>query len=161
MVDGGFQPTIFFFNPNIWPDAEYLKRKVECERYAREVDIEFVDGDYNHTAWLARVAGLEAEPERGSRCAECFRVRLSATALLAAEREFDVFTTTLSGSRWKDFAQIVEAGNRAAGLVQGVRFWDKDWKKGGLTERRAVLLRENGFYNQQYCGCEFSIKARD
>jgi predicted adenine nucleotide alpha hydrolase (AANH) superfamily ATPase len=154
-----FTPTIFFFNPNIWPTDEYTKRKEECVRYATELGVEFWDGDYNHAEWLARVAGLESEPERGSRCAACFAHRLNATALLAAERGFEEFTTTLGGSRWKDFAQIVDAGNRAAGLAQGVRFWDKDWKKGGLTERRAALLRQNGFYNQRYCGCEFSLSS--
>jgi predicted adenine nucleotide alpha hydrolase (AANH) superfamily ATPase len=69
-------------------------------------------------------------------------------------------TTTLMGSRWKSYGQIVEAGHRAASFVEDVRFWDKDWKKGGLTERRKVLLQENGFYNQQYCGCEFSIRVQ-
>jgi predicted adenine nucleotide alpha hydrolase (AANH) superfamily ATPase len=159
LIANDFQPTIFFFNPNIYPESEYLKRKNECVRYARELGVEFIDGDYDHAEWLACVAGLENEPERGLRCAECFATRLRATALLAAERGFDLFTTTLSGSRWKNFAQIVEAGNSAAGHVEGVRFWDKDWKKGGLTERRAILLRENGFYNQTYCGCEFSIMS--
>jgi predicted adenine nucleotide alpha hydrolase (AANH) superfamily ATPase len=154
----GFEPTLFFFNPNIWPDAEYLKRKEECARYARSLGVEFIDGDYNHAGWLEAVAGLEAEPERGLRCAECFAVRLRATALLAAQRGFKLFTTTLGGSRWKSFTRIVEAGNHAATLVEGTEFWDKDWKKGGLTERRAVLLRENGFYNQSYCGCEFSVR---
>jgi predicted adenine nucleotide alpha hydrolase (AANH) superfamily ATPase len=128
LITNDFTPTIFFFNPNIWPTVEYTKRKDECIRYARKLGVEFIDGDYNHTEWLVRVAGLENEPERGLRCAGCFRVRLSATALLAAERGFELFTTTLSGSRWKDFGQIVEAGNSAAGLVEGVRFWDKDWK---------------------------------
>jgi predicted adenine nucleotide alpha hydrolase (AANH) superfamily ATPase len=157
-VAGGFEPTIFFFNPNIWPRGEYLTRKEECVRYAEQLGVDFIDGDYDHDEWLALVAGLENEPERGARCAECFGIRLRTTALLASQRGFRRFTTTLSGSRWKNFAQIVEAGNRAAELVSGVEFWDKDWKKGGLTERRAILLRENGFYNQQYCGCEFSVR---
>ncbi len=156
LTANGFRPTLFFFNPNIHPAAEYIKRKDECVRYAQKLGVEFIDGDYNHAAWLERVAGLEDQPERGLRCAECFRSRLDATAVLAAERGFQVFTTTLAGSRWKNLEQIVEAGNQAAGKVGGVRFWDKDWKKGGLTERRRILLQENDFYNQQYCGCEFS-----
>lgn len=160
LTGNGFRPTVFFFNPNIYPDGEYVKRKEECVRYARSLDVEFIDGDYDHEAWLARVAGLENQPERGLRCGECFRMRLDATALLAAERGFGVFTTTLAGSRWKSLDQITEAGNRASLLVEGVRFWDKDWKKGGLTERRRILLVENGFYNQQYCGCEFSMRPR-
>jgi predicted adenine nucleotide alpha hydrolase (AANH) superfamily ATPase len=160
LVGSGFEVTVFFFNPNIWPDSEYLKRKEECMRYTRSLGVEFIDGDYNHAEWLATVAGMEEAPERGERCSTCFEMRLRATALLANERGFELFTTTLTGSRWKSFAQIVEAGNRAAGITEGVRFWDKDWKKGGFTERRAALLRANGFYNQTYCGCEFSAKPR-
>lgn len=158
MLNHDMHPTLFFFNPNIFPLEEYQKRKEECTRYACTQGISFIDGDYDHKIWLGDVAGLEGEPERGLRCAQCFKVRLKATALLAAERGFAEFTTTLAGSRWKSFDQIVEAGNWAASLVEGVCFWDKDWKKGGLTERRSILLRENDFYNQTYCGCEFSIR---
>ncbi len=157
MLNNGIQPTIFFFNPNIYPVGEYLKRKDECIRYAKHLGVDFIDGDYDHEVWLKRIAGLEDLPERGSRCLECFKVRLAATALLASEKNFDTFTTTLAGSRWKSFLQIVEAGHWAASSVNGVTFWDKDWKKGGLTERRRILLQENNFYNQQYCGCEFSM----
>lgn len=158
MLDNGFSPTLFFFNPNIFPDEEYTKRKEECIRYAQQLGVDFIDGDYDHDCWLEKVAGMEDQPERGLRCGVCFGIRLDATARLAAEKGFSVFTTTLAGSRWKSFEQIVEAGNRAA-LTEGIRFWDKDWKKGGLTERRKILLQENGFYNQQYCGCEFSIRT--
>ena len=158
MLDNGIRPTLFFFNPNIYPEEEYLKRKEECIRYARSLGLDLLDGDYDHTLWLERVSGLEGQPERGTRCRECFRVRMEATASVAADKGFDTFTTTLTGSRWKDINQITEAGNQAASLHNGTTFWDKDWKKGGLTERRKILLQENGFYNQQYCGCEFSIR---
>jgi predicted adenine nucleotide alpha hydrolase (AANH) superfamily ATPase len=158
MLNNEFVPTLFFFNPNIYPLEEYLKRKEECVRYAQSSGVELIDGDYEHDRWLEGIAGLEDQPERGSRCAECFSIRLKATALLASQRQISLFTTTLLGSRWKSYGQIVEAGHRAASVVEGVRFWDKDWKKGGLTERRKVLLQEHGFYNQLYCGCEFSIR---
>ena len=158
MLNNSLSPTLFFFNPNIFPNEEYIKRKTECIRYAQSLDVEFIDGDYEHDAWLRKIAGLEDQPERGLRCAQCFKIRLEATAMLAAEKGFSVFTTTLSGSRWKSFEQITDAGNWAASLIEGVHFWDKDWKKGGLTERRSILLKENNFYNQQYCGCEFSVK---
>lgn len=158
MVENGFAPTIFFYNPNIFPSEEYLKRKEECMRYARLLDVEFIDGDYDHDIWRKKISGLETEPERGLRCMQCFRLRLGATAVIASEKGFPVITTTLAGSRWKDFQQITEAGNMAASLVEDVVYWDKDWKKGGLTERRRILLKENNFYNQQYCGCEFSMR---
>ena len=159
MLNNDIAPTLFYFNPNIYPVEEYLMRKEECIKYALAQGVEFVDGDYDHAYWLTKVAGLEDQPERGSRCSQCFKMRLQATALLASEMGFSRITTTLAGSRWKSYAQILEAGNWAASLVDNVQFWEKDWKKGGLTERRKALLLENGFYNQQYCGCEFSINT--
>lgn len=129
--------------------------------YAESLDLDFIDGDYSHNDWLDKIAGLEDQPERGSRCAQCFKIRMEAAALLTSEKGFSTFTTTLTGSRWKSFGQIAEAGHWAASLVDDVQFWDKDWKKGGLTERRKILLQENNFYNQQYCGCEFSIRKAD
>jgi predicted adenine nucleotide alpha hydrolase (AANH) superfamily ATPase len=158
MLNNGITLTLFFFNPNIYPFDEYLKRKEECIRYAKSLGVEFIDGDYKHARWLEGVAGLEDQPERGLRCVECFKMRLKATAQIASERHIPLFTTTLTGSRWKSYRQIVEAGNWAASFADGIQFWDKDWKKGGLTERRKILLQKNGFYNQQYCGCEFSIR---
>jgi predicted adenine nucleotide alpha hydrolase (AANH) superfamily ATPase len=158
MLNNDIRPTVFYFNPNIYPVEEYIKRKEECIRYVQSQNIDFIDGDYNHNDWLTKVAGLENEPERGLRCVQCFKIRLAATALLASEKNFSTFTTTLAGSRWKNLAQIIEAGDWAVSLVAGTRFWGKDWKKGGLTERRKVLLQENNFYNQQYCGCEFGMR---
>jgi predicted adenine nucleotide alpha hydrolase (AANH) superfamily ATPase len=158
MLNNGIAPVLYFFNPNIHPFDEYLKRKEECMRYAESLGVAFIDGDYEHDRWLEGVAGLENQPERGSRCAECFRMRLKATAQIASQQHISLFTTTLMGSRWKSYRQIVEAGRWAASFAEGIGFWDKDWKKGGLTERRKMLLQENGFYNQQYCGCEFSIR---
>lgn len=158
MLNNDISFTLFYFNPNIYPLEEYAKRKEECKKYAQAKGIDFIDGDYDYDMWLAKISGLENQPERGLRCAQCFRIRLEATALLASELGFSMFTTTLTGSRWKNYTQIVEAGNWASSLVSGVRFWEKDWKKGGLTERRRILLQENNFYNQQYCGCEFSIR---
>lgn len=157
MLQNGWQPTLFYFNPNIFPEEEYLIRKNECTKYAQKLGIEIVDGDYDHAAWGSRVAaGMEQEPERGKRCLECFKYRLAETARYAHEHGFSLIATTLGSSRWKDLAQIAEAGNEAAARYPDVQFWDKNWRKGGLQERRNTLLKENGFYNQLYCGCEFS-----
>ena len=151
-------PVIFFYNPNIYPQTEYHIRKAELARYARSLGIEIIDGDYCHDAWLQHIAGLKAEPERGLRCLECFKMRMLATAQLAHERGFGRFATTLASSRWKRLDQIAEAGHWAAAQHNDVEFWEKNWRKDGLSERRNELLKENGFYNQQYCGCEFSMR---
>ena len=154
----GIRPTLFYFNPNIYPQEEYLIRKEECNRYARKLGLKIIDGDYDHAGWLEQVAGLEEEPERSARCLQCFKIRLRATAILARERGFSRFATTLASSRWKSLEQIAEAGHWAAAPYEEVEFWEKNWRKGGLSERRRALLVENGFYNQPYCGCEFSIR---
>lgn len=158
MLQNEVQPTLFFYNPNIFPLEEYERRKAEIVMYAAKIGVEIIDGDYDHDAWKACVAGHECDPERGGRCLLCFEMRLRRTAEVAAERGFDTIATTLASSRWKSLEQIEEAGQRAASGQKGVTFWAKNWRKGGLQQRRGELLKENQFYNQQYCGCEFSKK---
>ncbi len=157
LLEHGIRPTLFYYNPNIFPDGEYEKRKSECIRHAQMLKLDFVDADYDHQRWLESVKGLEGEPERGARCLRCFKERLAATALYAHENGFQVFATTLTTSRWKSLEQISEAGEYAATLFPGLTFWAENWRKGGLSERRNELVRMHGFYNQQYCGCEFSM----
>ena len=103
------------------------------------------------------VKGHECDPERGERCRLCFGVRMRATAAMAAKLGIRRFTTTLAGSRWKRLDQIREAALEAAALHPGTTYWDQNWRKGGLQERRGEILREENFYNQLWCGCEFSM----
>ena len=152
------RPTIFYYNPNIWPREEYDIRKNESKRHAESLGISWIDGDYDHDAWLQGVCGLENQPERGLRCEQCFRMRLLATARKASELGIRYFATTLASSRWKSLEQINRAGQAAQEAVPGTTFWDQNWRKGGLQDRRNQLLKEYGFYNQQYCGCEFSVR---
>ena len=156
MLAVGVQPTIFYYNPNIFPREEYEIRKTESKRHAESLGISWIDEDWNHETWLADVCGLENEPERGARCQKCFDLRLRRTAEKAVDLGINVFTTTLASSRWKRLDQIELAGKRAEAAVPGSCFWAQNWRKGGLQERRNQLLKEYGFYNQLYCGCEFS-----
>lgn len=158
MLANDIRPTIFYYNPNIYPQAEYETRKAEAIRYAISRNLDFIDADYNHGHWRQLMRGLENEPERGSRCLKCFFLRLTETARYAAEHGFTVFTTTLASSRWKSLEQINEAGRHAAALHPSTIFWEQNWRKGGLQERRNQLLKAYAFYNQQYCGCEFSMR---
>ncbi len=160
MLNNGVRPTLFYYNPNIFPEEEYLIRKNECTRYAQSLGLTIVDGNYDHAAWLHGVQGMEHEPERGGRCLLCFKQRLLQAARKAQELGLPEFTTTLASSRWKSLDQINEAGRWAEAQVGGdVRFDDRNWRKGGLQQRRNELLKLNGFYNQLYCGCEFSLEA--
>lgn len=152
------RPTIFYYNPNIFPREEYDIRKNESKRHAESLGLEWIDGDYDHELWQQCVCGLEHEPERGRRCEQCFMMRMKAAAEMAKSLGIKYFSTTLASSRWKSLEQINRAGYAAEKLVDGVVFWDQNWRKGGLQERRNQLLKAYGFYNQQYCGCEFSRK---
>ena len=167
MLANGIRPTIYYMNPNIYPREEYEIRKAESKRHAEGLGIEWIDDDWRHDNWLTCVHGLEGEPERGCRCLRCFEVRLTATARKAVELGIGWFATTLASSRWKRLDQIEEAGRLAEQAVAdaetgvpAARFWAQNWRKGGLQERRNQLLKEFGFYNQQYCGCEFSRDSR-
>ena len=158
MLANGIRPTIFYYNPNIYPLEEYEIRKNESKRHAESLGIRWIDGDYDHEQWREGVCGLEGEPERGRRCQQCFILRLTVAAKKAQELGIPYFATTLASSRWKSLEQIERAGHQAEQAVEGVTFWAQNWRKGGLQERRNQLLKEFDFYNQQYCGCEFSIR---
>lgn len=171
-------PTIFYCNPNIYPYDEYLIRKNECSRFAKENGLEIVDDDYrseqiwkaDHENWKATcTVGHENDPERGPRCLECFKFRLLRAARYAITQGYDTLTTTLASSRWKSLDQINEAGKwavetailecRNSSAQPPTLTWlDRNWRKGGLQERRGQIIKERGFYNQLYCGCEFSME---
>ena len=132
-----------------------------CTPVAHRVHRPIVDADYDHASWRCTVAGLENEPERGGRCLKCFKMRLADTACYAHEHGFSVITTTLASSRWKSLEQINEAGHWAVAAYPDVTWWEQNWRKGGLSERRIAIIKEYNFYNQQYCGCEFSMRKHD
>ena len=164
MLANGVRPTIFYYNPNIWPREEYEIRKNESKRHAEGLGIQWIDGDYDHEEWRNEVSRCKdydytSEPERGRRCEQCFTLRLTRTASKAQELGLKYFATTLASSRWKSLEQIERAGRQAEKTVPGTTFWAQNWRKGGLQERRNQLLKEFGFYNQQYCGCEFSARG--
>lgn len=166
MINNGITPVIYYCNPNIYPKEEYEIRKDECTRYAQSLGLEIVDADYDHENWLAAIKGMENEPERGGRCLKCFKLRLLRTAQYAQKRGIKVITTTLASSRWKSLDQINEAGiwacSQVADTIPGSPvWWPQNWRKGGLQERRLQIIKEYDFYNQQYCGCEFSMRKED
>ena len=164
MMQNGINPVIYYCNPNIYPREEYEIRKNECTRYAQALGLEIVDADYDHENWLCEMKGLENEPERGGRCLKCFKLRLLRSARYARERGIKVITTTLASSRWKSLYQINEAGQWACKNITPddcVIWWDQNWRKNGLQERRLQIIKEYDFYNQRYCGCEFSMPKGD
>ena len=158
MLASGFALTIYFYNPNIHPREEYELRKEENIRFAEKTGIPFIDADYDSDRWFERVRGLEREPERGKRCASCFDMRFERTALYAHENGFRLFTSCLGISRWKNMAQINDCGARAAAHYPGITYWDYNWRKQGGANRMIEISKREHFYQQEYCGCIYSLR---
>jgi len=149
--------TVLFYNPNIAPEAEYQKRLAENKRVCQQFGVPFVDLPYEPEAWKNCTQGLENEPERGRRCAACFELRLRRAMRYAQENHFDVVSSVLGVSRYKDLDQVNAVADKVSADM-GVPYDKTNWRKGGLQERRAQLIKELALYQQTYCGCAPSLK---
>ncbi len=154
----GIQQTVFFYNPNIHPANEYQLRKNENKRFCDKLAIPFIDVDYDTDHWFERTRGLENEPERGQRCTVCFDIRLERTALYAFEHDFPVISSTLGISRWKNMNQINDCGVRSARHYPGVSYWTYNWRRQGGSQRMIEISKKEAFYQQEYCGCVYSLR---
>lgn len=154
-----YDVSLFYFNPNIYPEDEYEIRKNESEKYAKNLGINFIEIKIGHNDWLSKIKGLENEPERGKRCFVCYKYRLEETAKYARDNNFDIFTTTLSISPHKSSEMINLVGSEISKELV-IEYLEADWKKDGGFKRSCEISKENEFYRQNYCGCEFSINKK-
>jgi hypothetical protein len=152
--------TAFFYNPNIYPEAEYLKRKAEVVRLCQEWGVGMVDEDYRPEEWESVCGEGGADKEGGPRCSRCIKLRLGQAADYAAAHGYDLWSSSLSSGRQKVTYVVTLIGEREAERV-GVPYLGTDWKKGGRQEKARRMLDERGVYRQDYCGCRFSLAARD
>lgn len=141
---------VLFFNPNIFPVAEYDKRLAEQIKYCERLGVKYAIGEYDHNAWRDAVRGLENEPERGERCSKCFEFRFEYAKKWAAEHGYDAVTSVFGVSRHKDQSQVDRAGESALGIQYVPVKWNE--------ALRQKIGHESDFYRQNYCGCEFSIR---
>lgn len=159
-----FHITVFYYNPNIYPDEEYVKRVKEqkefIQRFPTVYPVNFIEGDFEKDAFYEMAKGLEQVKEGGERCFGCYRLRLEKTAKLAAERGFDYFTTTLSISPLKNAAKLNEIGLQLEEQF-GVLYLLSDFKKRNGYKRSVEISREYEMYRQDYCGCVFSMRERE
>lgn len=157
-----FDITLYFYNPNISPQKEYVYRLDELSRLVSETDstAKIVAGEYEPERFFAIARGREAEPEGGERCFACYRLRLSASGEYAAKNGFDYFTTTLSISPYKNAEKLNEIGKEIS-EVYGVDYLFSDFKKKNGYKRSIELSRLYGLYRQDYCGCIFSRLAKE
>jgi epoxyqueuosine reductase len=158
-----FEITIYYYNPNIYPEAEYYRRVEEQQQLINAMSLNskvtLRKGDYQPQLYYQAVKGLEGEPEGGERCFVCYELRLREAAQLAKEGGYDYFTTTLSISPHKNSDKLNEIGNKLA-KEYGVSYLPSDFKKKNGYKRSIELSKEYNLYRQDYCGCVFSIRER-
>ena len=147
--------TLFFYNPNMDSDYEFIKRKQEMQKLSIKMGVPLVVIDYDASEYYTAVTGLENEREGGKRCDKCFSLRLKKSADYARENGFDLFCTTLTVSPLKNAKLINQIGDKIA-LEQGVKYLPTDFKKKNGYIRSIQLSKELNFYRQSYCGCTFS-----
>lgn len=160
-----FDVTVLWYNPNLYPEAEYDKR---LETQKQLIDAIAEDGvqakllvePWRSEDYFSRIKGLENEPEEGKRCLECFKIRLEETARIASERGFEWFCTTLTVSSRKD-AVAINAIGREAEAKYGVKWLPSEFKKREGNHRSIILSEKYGLYRQEYCGCVFSMVNRE
>ncbi len=157
-----FEITLYYYNPNISPKAEFEYRLSELGRFIAETDsrLSVVAGEYEPEKFLEIARGREAEPEGGERCFLCYRQRLLRSGEYAAAHGFDYFTTTLSISPFKNAEKLNEIGKEVSESV-GVEYLFSDFKKKNGYKRSIELSRQHGLYRQDYCGCAYSKAERD
>jgi len=157
-----FAITVFYYNPNIDTDEEYIKRKNESERFTKEFKtkypVEFIGLNHLNNEFEEVINGLENEKEGGSRCFKCYRLRMEKACLYAKEHNYDYFTTTLTISPLKNSKKINEIGCELE-QKYGIKYLYSDFKKKEGYKRSIVLSHEYGLYRQNYCGCKYSKRG--
>ena len=158
-----FEITVFYYNPNIFPENEYTKRILEQQTLISDMKVKhpvsFLAGNYDRDRFFAIAEGLEHLREGGERCFKCYELRLEEAAKIAKDAGFDYFTTTLSISPLKNADKLNEIGTRLADKY-GVQYLQSDFKKKNGYKRSIELSNEYGLYRQDYCGCEYSFRDR-
>ena len=156
-----FNITVLYYNPNIYPESEYIHRKSEQIRLIGEMktkySVKFIDCDFESEKFYEAVNGMENCREGGERCFKCYRLRLTKAARVASQNGFDYFTTSLTISPLKNAGKINEIGEELANEY-GVKFLPSDFKKKEGFKRSIELSKEYNLYRQNYCGCVYSQK---
>ena len=157
-----FEITIIYYNPNIYPEKEYLRRKEELKKFLTEFKCEskinFVEMEYSRNEYYEAIKGLEDLGEKSNRCYNCYKFRMEKACIYAKENNFDYFTTTLSISPYKVSSWINEIGQNLE-KEYNLKYLYADFKKKNGYKRSLELSKEYNLYRQDYCGCEFSIRT--
>lgn len=155
-----YDVTILYYNPNIFPKEEYDLRHKELQKLAKIFNLPEIEINYDEGEFLKKVAGYELEKEGGARCGICFELRLGKTAEIAKKHNFDIWTTTLSVSPYKN-AELLNKIGKQMEEKWGVEYLTSDFKKNDGYKKSIELSKQYGLYRQNYCGCRFSIRKNE
>jgi predicted adenine nucleotide alpha hydrolase (AANH) superfamily ATPase len=155
LIQEGYVVVGYFYNPNIYPAEEYVKRLENARKVAREIGFTLTEGPYEPDAWQKAIAGLANEPEGGRRCPVCFTYRLEKTYRFMQEIGCEAFATTLTMGRNKSAVLLEQIGRQ----IGGDRFLSRDFKKKDGFKRASELARQWDLYRQHYCGCQYSLPS--
>ena len=156
-LSGAFDLTVYYYNPNIYPESEYRRRADEQARLLEALGVPMVEAEYDPAAFEA--IGMGDQPEGGARCKACYALRLEQSAGYAKEQGFDWFCSTLSVSPHKNAAWLNELG-QALATQYGLSWLPNDFKKKNGFLRSLQLSEEYGLYRQSWCGCRYSWQER-
>lgn len=150
--------TLFYFNPNIQPESEYLIRLNELKKYVKKNDIKLIikEGKKYEKEWNEYIKGYESEPEGGFRCSLCYEYRIKKSAEYTNENGYNIFGTVLTISPHKKSKVINELGNKI-GKDLNIQYFESDFKKKDGFKKSCILSKKYNFYRQTYCGCKMSI----
>ena len=152
-----FDVTVYFYNPNIDTKEEYEKRAQEVHKYMGLLNINYVIQPYEPKKYYKAIKGFENEPEGGARCVECFRLRLEKTFKYAKKHKFDIVSTTLSVSPYKNVNILNSLGYDFADKYN-IAYLDRDFKKNDGYLKSINNSKKYNLYRQDYCGCKYSKK---
>jgi predicted adenine nucleotide alpha hydrolase (AANH) superfamily ATPase len=157
-LKNNFGVTLYFYNPNIYPDKEYAKRLAYARQAADKYGLNLIEGPCDKNEWLDMTNGYRDYPEGGQRCEVCINIRVEKTAIFAAENGYDIFATTLSVSPHKN-SKIINTAGKMLSAKYGIDFFEADFKKQDGFKKTMQLSKELDLYRQNYCGCAYSIRT--
>jgi len=157
LQDMGYSVTVYFYNPNIFPQEEYQKRLEAENILCKHFGCKLIIGDYEPDVYYEFVKGLENEPEKGARCDKCFELRLDNSAKKAKELGIEEFTTSMVISPHKNYEKLSKIGEQAASKY-GLKYLPLNFRKNDGFLKTNKISKELNLYRQNYCGCKFAMQ---
>ena len=158
-LEDNYDVTAYYYNPNIYPEKEYIIRFQEAKVFCEKNGINFIEENPDQDKWFELIKGHEKDPEKGDRCTICYGMRLQRTAQFAKKNKYDYFGTDLSISPHKDAVRLNSIGNNLAKLL-GIKYLEANFKKKDGFKKAMDISKCENFYRQDYCGCKYSLEAK-